>query len=212
MPNWVYNRMTITGGNYTTLELFAESVKGDRGDGEVSDLTFQRIIPRPIEEEDWYNWNITNWGTKWDASDITFSFEKDALHYTFSTAWSPPGPIFAAISNANPELQFHFVFEEEQGWGASIEAKAGILTKTKEWDIPATHAEIVERGGECYCEHAVDQMYTDCYAEQAKADKELNPRVKEAAVSLGTDWQGSYKELIKAAELLSCENSNAKQA
>jgi hypothetical protein len=211
MPNWVYNRMTITGGSDNALEQIAESLKGDRGDGEISDLTFQRIIPRPIEEEDWYNWNIANWGTKWDASDITVSADEGALHYTFSTAWSPPEPIYAAISNANPELEFRFVYEEEQGWGASIEAKAGILTKIKEWDIPISHAEIVERGGECYCEHAVDQMYKDCYAEQAKVDKEISSRVREAAVSLGNDWQGSYEELIVAARLLSSETNTVKR-
>jgi len=205
MPNWVYNSMTITGGSSEELGKLADSLKGDRGDGAISDLTFQSIVPRPAEEQDWYNWNISNWGTKWDANDVTFTLDEDTLHYTFSTAWSPPAQIFTAVSTANPDLHFRFVFEEEQGWGGVVEAKAGVMTTVKEWDIPSTHAEIVERGGECYCEHAVDQVYSDCYAEQAKGDENLEPRVREAAIALGNDWQGSYDELIKAATSLSHE-------
>lgn len=205
MPNWVYNSVTIIGGDSEVLGKLADSLKGDRGDGTISDLTFQKIIPRPVDEEDWYNWNVSHWGTKWDASDVTCTRDEDTLHYTFSTAWSPPAPVFAAVSVANPDLHFRFVYEEEQGWGGVVEAKAGQATVIKEWDIPASHAEIVERGGECYCEHAADQVYPDCYAEQAKLDKDIEPRVREAAVALGNDWQGSYDELIKAAKSLSHE-------
>jgi len=43
----------------------------------------------------WYDWNITNWGTKWDACDLDLVSEGYTSKYaelivTFDTAWSPP--------------------------------------------------------------------------------------------------------------------------
>jgi len=47
---------------------------------------------------DWYHWNITNWGVKWDADvyDITQRFYTNGLNENvetricFTTAWAPP--------------------------------------------------------------------------------------------------------------------------
>lgn len=53
---------------------------------------------------DWYDWSITNWGTKWNAFKCD-SFNDDALEYIcgsaychFITAWDPPYPIVKKIS------------------------------------------------------------------------------------------------------------------
>jgi len=35
----------------------------------------------------WYDWNVANWGTKWDAYD-TYTFNE--ITTSFNTAWSPP--------------------------------------------------------------------------------------------------------------------------
>ena len=57
---------------------------------------------------DWYSWNVRNWGTKWDVavhSDKEYSDtnvegpvpngENAVVHYNFNTAWSPPFPAIA---------------------------------------------------------------------------------------------------------------------
>jgi hypothetical protein len=43
----------------------------------------------------WYDWNIANWGTKWDASDaeiVLEHYDGDIAELTvvFDTAWAPP--------------------------------------------------------------------------------------------------------------------------
>ena len=46
----------------------------------------------------WYEWNIANWGTKWDAYDI--SIDEDLgreLIVEFDTAWAPPIGFYDAM-------------------------------------------------------------------------------------------------------------------
>ena len=43
------------------------------------------------EEFDWYNWNIDNWGTKWDRCDLEIIDNyKNSICMRFETAWGPP--------------------------------------------------------------------------------------------------------------------------
>ena len=49
--------------------------------------------------DSWYEWNIANWGTKWDAGDVTMKrVDEETLTATFQTAWSPPVPIFERLA------------------------------------------------------------------------------------------------------------------
>lgn len=40
--------------------------------------------------QDWYHWNIRNWGTKWEISEARLVEESGKLVFHFETAWSPP--------------------------------------------------------------------------------------------------------------------------
>jgi hypothetical protein len=64
----------------------------------------------------WYDWNCKNWGTKWNFRDVTVSrpdFHEGELGYTFSTAWSPPLPVIAKMSEMFPDLEFTIEYREE---------------------------------------------------------------------------------------------------
>lgn len=137
-------------------------------------------ISMEFKSDGWYDWNIRNWGTKWDASDAEIIDSTDdaktaCLSYTFQTAWSIPEPVFAAMVRQHPELTFDFECEEEQGWGAEFTSsdgddvdENGVPTKslimTREWDIPDSHADYVDRGRECWaCDSGdEDDLYEDC--------------------------------------------------
>lgn len=125
----------------------------------------------------WYDWNIRNWGCKWDASeeeldsDLTTLKDTDSISYRFSTAWSPPEGVFRAMVEQHPELDFDFSCEEEQGWGMEWTSSDGgeegeerSLILTKEWDIPNSHAEHEDLGRSCVCEYEEnsDEWYDDC--------------------------------------------------
>jgi hypothetical protein len=115
----------------------------------------------------WYDWNVTNWGTKWDACD-TYVGRTDELNasISFQTAWSPPEPIFRAIAEQFPNLTFDISYEEEQGWGGEWLGSNGTLSFVREWDIPNSHSDYVERdnvdGCICSYEDDKDEWYDDC--------------------------------------------------
>lgn len=45
----------------------------------------------------WYNWRITNWGTKWNVASDEGEINPDGSIY-FSTAWSAPMPIIEKLA------------------------------------------------------------------------------------------------------------------
>ena len=121
--------------------------------------------------DDWYSWNIRNWGVKWDANNDHISYgdpeklkDTDSLGYQFETAWSIPEPVFRAMVEQHPELSFTFGCEEEQGWGAEFSGTNGKLSLIKEWDIPESHADWVALGREdsCMCGWGDDNTFPDC--------------------------------------------------
>jgi hypothetical protein len=64
-----------------------------------------------IGYEDWYNWCIDNWGTKWDACDIYDDlFDADGF-LEFSTAWSMPNNIYARMAELG--IQFRGSWADE---------------------------------------------------------------------------------------------------
>lgn len=99
----------------------------------------------------WYNWNVANWGTKWDAYDVhgtlvhSTSTNTNHLRYRFNTAWSPPVPVVEAMMRMFPELQFSLRYEDESGWGGSLSGLGDIWTRDEEYDAATTHAEATEK-------------------------------------------------------------------
>lgn len=91
MPNWCENAIVIkSDGDEEKFQKFKETLIGEDGNPKFS---FQLHVPRPADqEENWYEWNCENWGTKWDAGQDGLKIEilKDVIHIFCITAWSPP--------------------------------------------------------------------------------------------------------------------------
>lgn len=122
-----------------------------------------------FKSDGWYDWNIRNWGTKWDTSDpyLEDNSKKGEVQYQFSTAWSPAEGAYRAMVEQHPELEFDFHCEEEQGWGVKYAGESGELVVVEEWDIPNSHADYKERDNEdgCVCSWDADDpenWYDDC--------------------------------------------------
>jgi hypothetical protein len=122
----------------------------------------------------WYDWNIREWGCKWDASNSDYYSEPDYTQETtsvgiaFDTAWSIPEGAFRAIIQQHPELDFEFECEEETGWGAKFtsgdveEGEQRSLITTEEWSEPSCHADYVNRGRDCWaCDNGDEEDYYD---------------------------------------------------
>jgi hypothetical protein len=129
----------------------------------------------------WYDWNVRNWGTKWDACNPSLNSDdptSGSISYSFDTAWSPAEGAFRQMVEQHPELEFTFYCEEEQGWGVEYLGSDGDLSVIKEWDIPNSHAEYAERDNTdgCVCawnEDDPEDWYDDC-PDKGEKIKELH--------------------------------------
>ena len=200
MPNHVYNTVKLT-GNYDDLHILKkllsmpQPIQLAEGRLDFQDINFYSLIspdesiweeyngPEPkgrsLEESlkfasnHWYDWNIRNWGTKWNAYDKVVCHNLDDesvdsyyITYEFNTAWSPPEGIMKALAKKIYELKldisFHWTYEEEQGWGGVVENTSnGDVVEIDSWDIPDSHAVMLSRKGECYCEE-YEPIFDDC--------------------------------------------------
>ena len=62
----------------------------------------------------WYEWSITNWGTKWNAYGYQEGTDYSACdELTFQTAWSAPHPILRKLSEMFPEIVFKHRWADE---------------------------------------------------------------------------------------------------
>jgi len=196
MPNWVHNAFTVTGED-PQLDAIRQRFAGDE-----SPLSFNTLIPRPAEhDEDWYNWNTHHWGTKWDACSVDVEQEPGVLRYWFNTAWSPPLPFVEAFAKTYADLDCTFDYEEEQGWGGQIVVADGELVSHDQYDIPESHAEMVRRGRECFCDDE-DAVFDDCFSFRVEATPGLSPETIEAGKALGRGWNGTFEDLLGAATRL----------
>ena len=82
MPNWNYNVVEVS---HSDKEMMTKFKKG------CKDGLFTEFLPIPEDNKDqWYEWNINNWGTKWDVDGIDCVIEDNTTKVAFDTAWSPP--------------------------------------------------------------------------------------------------------------------------
>jgi len=93
MPNYCNNRLILKGHSFELDKFF-----NDNYENEEQCLSFNKLVRLPEEEKDnWYDWQSTNWGTKWDSGYPTYKKEANILIYEFDTAWSPPNEWFKSI-------------------------------------------------------------------------------------------------------------------
>lgn len=126
--------------------------------------------------QNWYNWNISNWGCKWDACEVEMERIPGTVVYKFDTPWSPPEKVYRAMTEQFPTLKFFMRCVEEQGWGVEYVGQEGELSVYDEWDIPDSHAAEIEVHGMCYaCQSfTADSQYAYRYDDCPKIDHLVN--------------------------------------
>ncbi|MBP0972772.1 MAG: hypothetical protein J5851_02565 [Oscillospiraceae bacterium] len=126
MPNHVQNRITLDGDSERIAALL-ETIKNDKHG--IGSIDFQKIIPMPTNiyrsdlgqeererygENNWYDWSIEHWHTKWPAYgyDEDFSYTPGEP-LTFLTAWSAPHPILEKLAELFPEIEITHEWADE---------------------------------------------------------------------------------------------------
>lgn len=84
----------------------------------------------------WYEFNVREWGTKWDASEVMVDvFDYETIVH-FDTAWSPPIPVIKEIIKQYPDLTFEYDYEElGMSFAGRITYSPESGLSENEWDI-----------------------------------------------------------------------------
>lgn len=130
MPNWCNNSIEIVGPRDKIRAVWEAAKQEDGGllnalrpqpanlfQGDLGTTEREQCAEQGIPN--WYDWNVSNWGTKWDVSLEGLEYEEDAdgnfdngtgqpyarITGWFDSAWAPPTAAIAAFCEANPDVR-----------------------------------------------------------------------------------------------------------
>jgi hypothetical protein len=130
MPNWCDNEIVIKGSPEVLAEI--DNIISNNEDG----FQMGDFVPLPehlrdttssggsdkfvnalagdttTEYDNWYDWSIANWGTKWDVSDAYRSNDVGQILLSYQTAWAPNINFWAQFTEKYPVEVEHRYYEE----------------------------------------------------------------------------------------------------
>jgi hypothetical protein len=122
----------------------------------------------------WYSWNVRNWGTKWDVAvhnddkypdtsllEHMSNGEDQWVVYSFNTAWSPPVPAMEKLSALVPNCVITLTYQEEQGWGGEVEFVNGKMTAESNYESQCRDCDAID----CmdYCDNDCGEICNECH-------------------------------------------------
>lgn len=115
MPNWCLNKLKISHTDPAAVSRLVAAFDAGR--------LCQEFIPMPADiGDDWYDWCVDHWGTKWDVG-----VDKKEWHGTkavvadnqvtceFDSAWAPPIPLYDALTELGFKIRASY-FEPGMGF------------------------------------------------------------------------------------------------
>ena len=191
MPNWFYMTLEVNGKEEDVLT-FVKNVKGSKKyETEGHDFDFNHFIPQPnnifrdnigaIKKEEldamglpnWYDWNVENWGTKWNAHCEFVDFNGGGAVYNLETAWADPRPVIHKMIEMYPNLSFVIEGEEEsQSYGIYIDSAEDIYGEEEPSYVDEDNDRDVHWDSDLYI-----WRYTDNYKEVENSE-DFYPQTK----------------------------------
>lgn len=115
--------------------------------------------------QDWYHWNIREWGTKWEVDEAVATQSSGELRYEFATAWSPPIPALNKLAAQYPNVVMTARFlDEGHCFAGEAHWRNGKLEF--ETDIDINHGLLEEMYG--YCHNCSDGNENDPDYDEAR--------------------------------------------
>ena len=168
MPNWCSNYATFRHKDPDQVQKLVSAIDDD--------CLFNTFVPLPDELKetdglkgddpelikkygaaDWYNWNVNNWGTKWDASDAMINNKTaDQVSVSFETAWSPPTSFYEHMLDQGWEVMAYY-YEPGMNYCGSWDNG-----HNDDYEIPATSTETREQIPE-----EIDDMFAISESQEA---------------------------------------------
>ena len=129
MPNYIKNKLIIKGTDKQIEEIknFLKPKEPTQWEDQTESVAmdFNNITPTPKwvyqgnlgskekekygKENCWYDWNLKNWGTKWNA--FRSSSHNNVIE--FETAWNGVPELMAKLGVIFPDIEFEYLFADE---------------------------------------------------------------------------------------------------
>lgn len=171
MPNYCNNTLTMQNCDEPIVDVLSDYLKvtwDDVTNSPAIILDFQKIAPMPKElvgttsptpididpelqknllekcgVDNWHQWCLINWGTKWNSSDSFMS--KSAM--SFTTAWSPPCAAIATLAKlTGKDLRMTYM-EEGMGFCGELYAYGNGTVVENEYNVSDAPEALLEELG-----------------------------------------------------------------
>ena len=132
------------------------------------------VQAKSATDNSWYNWNIRNWGTKWDVAvsddneypstymeGPTPNGDNLVVYYNFDTAWGVADEALTNLSSQYPKLLFTLSYEEETGWGGEAEYLNGKTISQSEYENKCPECDSYDLMQ--YCEDCENDVCRECF-------------------------------------------------
>ena len=196
MPNWCNNRLVVYGSKEVVEQFLTDGIN------DSDEWTIGTYFPMPEELEgtdspsketnkeliekygadNWYDWQIRNYGCKWDCEaydtpstdDINYGVDSGTLDIRFDSPWSPPDTWMKKISEKYPDLQFTLYFSEPgMGFGGAIYSSDGAYSIEEgdlEWMDCDGCTYQYDNDKECYIDDETGEEISDEEAEEREIE------------------------------------------
>ncbi len=131
MPNWCSNHITVRGTNQAEIKRLADALAAGEFCGAVVPMPEELNITSgflgdPVAQAEleakskanrekygyanWYDFNVAEWGTKWDVSCEEVEIDEDGLGFSgmFESAWSPPMRVAEALVEQGFQVTLYY--------------------------------------------------------------------------------------------------------
>ena len=144
MPNWCSNHITVRGTNQAEIDRLAtafaeggfcnaviptpqdltDTMAGSYGDGDQQ-AALEAKTKANIEKYgygNWYDFQVNEWGTKWDIEGDAIERDEDGLGFSgsFDSAWAPPIRVAEALVEQGFEVTLYY-YEPGMGYVGKFE-------------------------------------------------------------------------------------------
>jgi Ferredoxin-like domain in Api92-like protein len=164
---------------------------------------FAKEVEFAKTQHDWYNWNTSNWGTKWDVAvsdddkypetellEHMSKGEDQWLVYKYNTAWGPAGTAALKLSKLVPNCVVTLNYEEETGWGGELEFVNGKTTAESDYESKCRDCDAEDTLD--YCENDCGQICSACNY-MGEADLECVKECQTHKVYLDSEHVPDYR-------------------
>ena len=113
MPNWCQNVVTVSHPDKSKLDEFRQAAVNNQT--KASSDFMNVLCPQPADVGDnWYDWNVANWGTKWDVDVYVTESADESVTLQFDSAWAPPIEFFRHLTEQGYNVKAYYY---ESGMG-----------------------------------------------------------------------------------------------